>query len=50
MHKANLAEYYYRELTGDHLASGNASEEVVSIMNKRVKQLLDSEPEDPRTR
>lgn len=37
---------YYRELTGDCVSSCNAKEEVV---DRRVKQLLDMEPEDPKT-
>lgn len=37
--KPAVLRCYYRELTGDCVASGNASEEEV---DKRVKQLLDN--------
>lgn len=37
---------YYRELTGDNTTASNAAEEEV---DKRVKQLLDIEPEDMQT-
>jgi len=44
--KPAVLRCYYRELTGDCVASSNLTEEKV---DKRVKQLLDMEPEDPRT-
>ena len=44
--KPAVLRCYYRELTGDCVASSNFTEEKV---DKRVKQLLDMEPEDPQT-
>ena len=44
--KPSVLRCYYRELTGDRTAATNAMEEEV---DKRVKQLLEMEPEDPQT-
>lgn len=44
--KPAILHCYYRELTGDCVASSNPDEEKV---DRRVKELLDMEPEDPGT-
>ncbi len=44
--KPSVLRCYYRELTGDRGAASNATEEEV---DRKVKQLLDMEPEDVRT-
>ena len=44
--KPSILHCYYRELTSDSTAAINATEEEV---DKKVKQMLEMEPEDPQT-
>ena len=44
--KPSVLRCYHRELTSDSTAASNATEEEV---DKRVKQMLEMEPDDPQT-